>query len=257
MADSAIRAEQAKSRFLSNMSHEIRTPINAVLGMNEMILRECKDEQLLGYAGNIQNAGKTLLFLINDILDISKIESGKMEIIPVEYEVGQLFLDLWNIIFLKAQEKGLAIHFHLAPDLPEKLYGDDVRIKQIVTNLLTNAVKYTPSGNVELNVGYEKVSEKKLILSVSVKDTGMGIKEEDLDKLFEKFQRLDEEKNRNIEGTGLGMNLKRYPKIPIPIFRSLPLPLMLSLAQRKCIWKKVLLISLQSRLMGNCWSKWS
>ena len=207
MADSAIRAERAKSLFLSNMSHEIRTPINAVLGMNEMILRECDDEQLLGYAENIQNAGKTLLFLINDILDLSKIESGKMEIVPVEYEAGDLFLNLWNVIYLKANEKGLGISFRIPPDMPGKLFGDDIRIKQIVTNLLTNAVKYTEQGNVELIAAYERTEEKKLLLTISVKDTGMGIKEEDLGKLFEKFQRLDEEKNRNIEGTGLGMNI--------------------------------------------------
>ena len=207
MAASAIRAEQAKSLFLSNMSHEIRTPINAVLGMNEMILRECSDEQLLSYAENIQSAGKTLLFLINDILDMSKIESGKMEIVPVEYQLGDLILDLWNVIGLKAQEKGLAISFQVDPDMPGKLYGDDVRIKQILTNLLTNAVKYTPQGSVVMDVSCQKISEKKLNLVISVKDTGMGIKEEDLGKLFEKFQRLDEKKNRNIEGTGLGMNI--------------------------------------------------
>ncbi len=206
-ADAAIRAEQAKSLFLSNMSHEIRTPINAVLGMNEMILRESKDEQMLSYAENIQSAGKTLLFLINDILDMSKIESGKMEIVPVEYKLGRLILDLWNVIGLRAQEKGLGISFNLDSEMPSGLYGDDVRIKQIVTNLLTNAVKYTPQGSVEMSVSCQPKGDEELLLVISVKDTGMGIKEEDLGKLFEKFQRLDEEKNRNIEGTGLGMNI--------------------------------------------------
>ena len=207
MAASAIRAEQAKSQFLSNMSHEIRTPINAVLGMNEMILRECGDEQMLSYAKNIQSAGKTLLFLINNILDMSKIESGKMEIVPVEYDLGELILDLWNVICLRAQEKGLAITFQLDPDMPRRLYGDDVRIKQIVTNLLTNAVKYTPQGSVEMKVSCLGREEDSLLLVISVKDTGMGIKEEDLGKLFEKFQRIDEKNTRNIEGTGLGMNI--------------------------------------------------
>lgn len=207
MALSAIRAEQSKSLFFSNMSHEIRTPINAVLGMNEMILRECGDEQILSYAENIQSAGNTLLFLLNDILDMSKIESGKMEIIPAEYQVGDLVLDLWNVICLKAREKGLAILFHLAPDMPRKLYGDDLRIKQVVTNLLTNAVKYTPEGSVEMEVSYQKVSEKKLILKITVKDTGIGIRQEDIGELFEKYKRLDEKRNRNIEGTGLGMNI--------------------------------------------------
>lgn len=203
----AIRANEAKSLFLSNMSHEIRTPINAVLGMNEMILRECTDEQLLSYAANIQSSGKTLLFLINDILDMSKIESGKMEIVEVEYSLANLMMDLWNVIFLRAQEKGLTLKFILDETTPQTLYGDDVRIKQIVTNLLTNAVKYTPQGGMEMCVAYEKTGEEQLNLIISVKDTGMGIKEEDMGKLFENFQRLDEEKNRNIEGTGLGMNI--------------------------------------------------
>ena len=134
------------------MSHEIRTPINAVLGMNEMILRECENDQIRSYAENIRSSGRTLLFLINDILDMSKIESGKMEIVPAEYDLGGLILDLWNMISLKAQEKGLAITFHVDPDMPGRLYGDDVRVKQIAANLLTNAVKYTPQGSVEMNV---------------------------------------------------------------------------------------------------------
>lgn len=205
--DEAERANEAKSLFLSNMSHEIRTPINAVLGMNEMILRECNDEQILSYAENIRSSGKTLLFLINDILDMSKIESGKMEIIPVEYEPAGLLMDLWNVIFLRAQEKDLSVQFSLDETLPRILFGDDVRIKQIVTNLLTNAVKYTPQGGVELHAAYERRGEENIALIISVKDTGMGIKKEDMGKLFESFQRLDEEKNRNIEGTGLGMNI--------------------------------------------------
>ena len=203
----AIMANEAKSLFLSNMSHEIRTPINAVLGMNEMILRECTDEQILTYAENIRSSGKTLLFLINDILDMSKIESGKMEIIQVEYEPAVLIMDLWNVIFLRAQEKDLSINFSLDKTLPRVLFGDDVRIKQIVTNLLTNAVKYTPQGGIEMHASYERHGDKQISLIISVKDTGMGIKKEDMGKLFESFQRLDEQKNRNIEGTGLGMNI--------------------------------------------------
>ncbi len=205
--DEAVRANEAKSLFLSNMSHEIRTPINAVLGMNEMILRECEDKQLLSYAANIQSSGKTLLFLINDILDMSKIESGKMEIVRVEYAPENLMMDLWNVIFLRAQEKGLSIRFSLDETLPRVLYGDDVRIKQIVTNLLTNAVKYTPQGGIEMTVAYVRKGGEEIALTISVKDTGMGIRKEDMGRLFENFQRLDEEKNRNIEGTGLGMNI--------------------------------------------------
>ena len=198
---------EAKTRFLSNMSHEIRTPINAVLGMNEMILREASDGQILTYAANIKSSGKMLLFLINDILDISKIESGKMEIIPVEYETPALIMDLWNVIYLRAKEKELLFTVESDETLPRVLYGDDVRMKQIVTNLLTNAVKYTPQGSVKLNITYERQSGDGLLLKISVQDTGIGIRKEDMGKLFESFQRLDEEKNRNIEGTGLGMNI--------------------------------------------------
>ena len=205
--DSAIRAEQAKSLFLSNISHEIRSPINAILGMNEMILRECTDSQLLTYSGNIQSAGRTLLTLINDILDMSKIESGKMEVIPTEYKTADLFLDLWNVIYLRAKDKNLTLSFTLDETMPNTLYGDDVRVKQVVTNLLTNAVKYTSKGGVKLNAAYEKQGEDMITLIISVQDTGIGIKHEDLGKLFENFQRLDEDINRNIEGTGLGMSI--------------------------------------------------
>ena len=206
-ADSAIRAEQAKSRFLSNMSHEIRTPINVILGMNEMILREYTDSQLLTYSGNIQSSGRTLLTLINDILDMSKIESGKMEIIPTEYKTEDLFIDLWNVIYLRAENKSLTVSFTLDETMPSILYGDDVRVKQIVTNILTNAVKYTFQGGVKLRASYERQGEDMITLIVSVQDTGIGIKEEDQGRLFENFQRLDEGKTRNIEGTGLGMSI--------------------------------------------------
>ena len=206
-AEAAIQAERAKSRFLSNMSHEIRTPINAILGMNEMIQRECTDTQLLTYSGNIQSSGRTLLTLINDILDMSKIESGKLEIISTEYKTADLFMDLWNVIYLRAKNKNLTVSFTLDETLPNTLYGDDVRVKQIVTNLLTNAVKYTHKGSVKLHATYEKQGEDRITLIISVEDTGIGIKEEDQGKLFESFQRLEEDKNRNIEGTGLGMSI--------------------------------------------------
>lgn len=203
----AEAASQAKSDFLANMSHEIRTPINAVIGMNEMILREYQDETLLEYAGNIQSAAKTLLSLINDILDLSKIESGKMELIPASYHLSSILNDLVNLIDFRCREKNLELRLEVDQEIPENLFGDDIRIKQIITNLLTNAVKYTKEGSVTLEVGYAKLEEEEIQLRIAVKDTGIGIKEEDREKLFESFQRLDEEKNREIEGTGLGMNI--------------------------------------------------
>ncbi|SKB96662.1 Signal transduction histidine kinase [Lachnospiraceae bacterium] len=208
----AIRAESAnklKSDFLSNMSHEIRTPINAILGMDEMILREGQDDQIREYAWNIKNAGTTLLGLINDILDFSKIEAGKMEIIPVDYDLQSVLNDLVNMIDGRASEKMLDFRVEVDPEIPYMLNGDEIRIKQIATNILTNAVKYTKEGYVLFKVGYEKKDEDTIILKMSVKDTGMGIREEDIDKLFTAFERIDEKVNRTIEGTGLGMNITK------------------------------------------------
>ncbi|MCR5598586.1 MAG: response regulator [Lachnospiraceae bacterium] len=209
ISDSAVAANEAKSAFLSNMSHEIRTPITAVLGMNEMILRECDDPSIISYADNIKSAGTSLLVLINDILDFSKIESGKMDIIPVEYETRSLLNDLKNMIGPKADAKDLKFIMEIDPELPGGLFGDEIRIKQVITNLLTNAVKYTEKGSVTLKVGFGRKPEKTdtIGLKVSVTDTGMGIRKEDMEKLFAQFVRLDEKKNRNIEGTGLGLNI--------------------------------------------------
>ena len=204
--EEAEYANQAKSKFLANMSHEIRTPINAVLGMDEMILRESTEPDIRGYAADIFTAGNTLLSLINDILDSSKIESGKMEIVPVEYELSTLLRDLVNMIQGRAQAKDLILDVEVKESLPVKLFGDDVRIRQVITNILTNAVKYTPSGTVWFRVNGEMDGEDA-ILHFEVEDTGIGIKEEDMPKLFEEFQRIEESRNRNIEGTGLGMNI--------------------------------------------------
>ena len=206
-ADAAIAADEAKSTFLAQMSHEIRTPINAVLGMNEMILRECRDLTIRDYAENIQSAGRTLLSLINSILDFSKIEDGKMEIIPVDYETAAMVNDIVNSISTRAAEKGLQLKTNVDSKLPAKLNGDDMRIKQVISNLLTNAVKYTEKGRVTLTIKGEEKLDDKLTLYVEVADTGIGIREEDLDGLFESFKRLDEKRNRSIEGTGLGMSI--------------------------------------------------
>ena len=206
-ADAAISAGKAKSQFLAQMSHEIRTPINAVLGMNEMILRESSDENILDYAGNIQSAGKTLLSLINSILDFSKIEDGKMEIIQVRYDIASLINNLVNSIAERAREKSLEFDVDVDEKLPSVLFGDDVRITQVIMNLLTNAVKYTEEGKVTLSIKEGARDAEAVYLDVQVKDTGIGIKKEDMGKLFESFERLEEKRNRNIEGTGLGMSI--------------------------------------------------
>ncbi len=206
-AESAISAGKAKNNFLANMSHEIRTPINAVLGMNEMIMRESSEKEIVGYAANIQSAGRTLLSIINEILDFSKIESGKMEIIPVEYDVSSLINDIVNMIKSRAEKKKLEFITEIDSNIPAVLYGDDVRLRQVITNILTNAVKYTPQGTVRFKMNIKEKIGDRLRLEVAVSDTGIGIKEEDLNKLFTSFQRLDQEKNRNIEGTGLGITI--------------------------------------------------
>ena len=202
----AVLSNQAKGKFLANMSHEIRTPINAILGMDSMILRECEDETIKEYAMNIQNAGQTLLYLINDILDFSKIESGKMEIIPVEYEFSSMVHDVVTMIMIKAKDKGLNMDVSVNQNLPFKVVGDEIRIRQILVNLLTNAVKYTKEGGLSLTVD-GTVDEEEVKLYFEVADTGIGIKEEDISKLFERFERIEEKRNRNIEGTGLGMSI--------------------------------------------------
>ncbi len=202
----AIAANASKGKFLAHMSHEIRTPINAVLGMDTMILRETKDAQIKEYALDIQNAGQNLLALINDILDFSKIESGKLDIINVEYDLSSLIHDIFNMIKAKAEAKKLELIIHADENLPSKLFGDDVRIRQVLVNLLNNAVKYTKEGMVCLNVN-GRTEGRKAIFDFSVEDTGIGIKEEDIEKLFKEFERIEEKRNRNIEGTGLGINI--------------------------------------------------
>lgn len=200
-------ANRAKSEFLANMSHEIRTPINAVMGMNEMVLRECKDENIREYAQNIDSASKNLLSLINDILDFSKIESGKMEIVEAPYHFSSLLNTVVNMIEIKARQKELAFHIEVDETMPDELLGDEVRIRQVMVNILNNAVKYTREGSVSLKIAGEKTAEQKLLLRIVVSDTGIGIREEDRDKLFQNFQRLDIQKNRSVEGTGLGLAL--------------------------------------------------
>ena len=204
-ADSANRS---KSEFLANMSHEIRTPINAVLGMNEMILRDTAQnryDSIDTYAKNIRNAGNNLLSIINDILDFSKIESGKMEIIENDYRLSTLLGDVCNITEGRALDKGLRFLVDVEPSIPNLLYGDEVRIRQIIINLLTNAIKYTKEGGVTMQVRRQEDGNGRITLIVRVIDTGIGIRPADINLLFQKFRRVDTDKNKTIEGTGLGL----------------------------------------------------
>ena len=209
MLEEVVRANEAKSQFLANMSHEIRTPINGILGMDSVLLKECHDENLREYAKNIQSAGQSLLSIINDILDISKIESGKMEILTIRYQLFSVLNDCYNLTNIKLQNKPVSFSMHINEKLPPWLYGDEVRIRQIINNFLSNAVKYTKEGNITFELDFEEKTDEQILLVITVRDTGIGIKEEDLGKLFESFTRIEEKRNRNIEGTGLGLNLTK------------------------------------------------
>lgn len=203
--EQAIVSSHAKAQFLARMSHEIRTPINAVLGMDEMILRESSEPAICDYALDIQKAGKSLLSLINDILDYSKIESNRLDIVEIDYSLSSLVSDCYNMVYLRSKEKGLEFIIEGASNLPSLLHGDEVRIRQIILNLLTNAIKYTSEGSITLSISGKKVRNDQFNLLIQVSDTGMGIKREDISRLFDSFTRIDEFNNHSIEGTGLGL----------------------------------------------------
>ena len=205
--EEAEHANKAKSQFLANMSHEIRTPINTIMGMNELIMREQTTPLIYHYAKDIQAASISLLSLINDILDLSKIESGKMKLVEQPFDTKKLFTELSNTLRINAREKQLNTDIVLEPSIPKVLYGDEVRIRQILQNILSNAVKYTEHGSIQFAVSIKKQEEDCIHLHFKVKDTGIGIQEEDKNKLFHSFERLDEKRNANIQGTGLGLNI--------------------------------------------------
>jgi signal transduction histidine kinase/CheY-like chemotaxis protein len=212
----AERASNAKSRFLANISHEIRTPINTIMGMNEMIMREDASGvpkpyflSIMNYSFDIKNASDTLLGLINDILDMSKIESGKMHLVELEYETATELRNIVSMIKVKSNQKDLTFDIDVDKEVPARMYGDIGKIKQVVLNLLTNAVKYTEKGGFSLNVKVLEKSDDSCKIRISVKDTGIGVKPEDLGKLFSAFERFDETKNCNIQGTGLGLDISK------------------------------------------------
>ena len=200
-------ADQERTRFFANMSHEFRAPINAIMGMNEVILANSNEDIIREYAGHIKDASRILLQLVNDVLDFSKIEAGKMEIVPVEYENEALIQNVSNMIKLMAEEKALKFDVKISDDVPKRLFGDEIRISQILTNLLTNAVKYTDNGKVILYENIAKDAQGMDAIEYVVEDTGCGIKPEDMEKLFDTYGRIDIERNRRVEGTGLGIGI--------------------------------------------------
>ena len=201
------RLDQKKTQFFANMSHEFRAPINAIMGMSEVILCNSKEVNIREYAGDIKNASKMLLYLVNDILDLSKIQAGKMEIVPVEYDTEDLIRNVGNVIRLSVQDKSLSYEVNIAKDVPKRLFGDEIRIAQVLTNLLTNAVKYTDQGKITLTLNAVKDIKGMDAIEYIVEDTGCGIKPEDMDKLFDSYGRVNLERNRRVEGTGLGMGI--------------------------------------------------
>ncbi len=205
VSEEIMSAGTAKADFLANMSHEIRTPMNAIIGMAEMALREDLNDEARGYINQIKASGRALLSLINDILDYSKIESGKMELNEVEYEPLSLIHDVSNIIMTRLTDKDVELLLDYDPNIPYRLYGDDLRIRQVLINIANNASKFTQKGHVQLKVEFTQNDQNGILLKVSVSDTGIGIKKEDMEKLFTSFQQIDSKRNRNVEGTGLGL----------------------------------------------------
>ena len=203
----AKSAGKAKTDFLANMSHEIRTPMNAICGMSDLLLQTKLTDEQLDYVSTIKLSSDNLLSIINDILDFSKIEAGKMELVPQSYNLLSPLYSLQNTIDVRIGERPLDFKISIKRDMPTQLYGDEVRVQQVILNLLTNAVKYSNQGHIELIVDYEKIADDEIMLKITVKDQGIGIKKEDMPKLFEAFSQVDMERNHRIEGTGIGLTI--------------------------------------------------
>ena len=200
----AEEANEAKSIFLANMSHEMRTPLNAIIGLTELAQREDSVEGMKEYLPQILNSGQMLLDIISDVLDFSKAESGKVDIVPVQYDIGELLNSVVNVANFRLGEKNIDFQVDVDPTIPRKLIGDDARVRQVILNFVTNAVKYTDSGFVKLSVDWEQLGER-ILMKIAVADSGRGIRKADMDKLFTVFSRLDLKNNRNIQGSGLGL----------------------------------------------------
>ena len=209
MKEQAEAANRAKSNFLANMSHEIRTPMNAIVGMSELIIEESRGRKIGNYAVDIKTAALNLLAIINDILDLSKVESGKMELVNENYYIQTLLNDTMNLVQMQAEQKGLQLKVKVADDIPRQLYGDEGRIRQILINIINNAVKFTTEGYVSIDTSSRYISDDMIELKFIIEDTGMGIKEKDLAAIFESFRQLDMNRNRKIEGTGLGLAITK------------------------------------------------
>lgn len=198
-------ANKAKSDFLTRMSHEIRTPLNTIIGMDEMVLKETNNKKVAEYGKYIKKAGEVLLAIIKDILDISKLEKGKLKLVEDEYNLMDILNESIDMLYLLGDEKGIGVKVNIEDNLPAVLYGDRLRIRQIILNVSNNAIKYTQDGTVKFSVAYKKLDEKNIKLSIIIEDTGRGIHKEDIDKLFMPYEHIDEEENQTIEGTGLGL----------------------------------------------------
>jgi len=213
----AMDANETKNTFIANISHEIRTPMNSILGFSELILQKSDTKEITEYAKDIKRASNNLLAIINDLLDISKIESGNLELVPVPYYIHYLFTDVESVISIQVNNKGLEFRSNISPELPSKLYGDIVRIRQVLTNIITNAVKFTREGYVELSAYLVDMPEESehygdpeyTMIEFKVKDTGIGIRKENLTSIFDKFKQVDARMNRGIEGTGLGLSISK------------------------------------------------
>lgn len=203
----AEEASRAKSQFLSSMSNEIRTPINAIIGLNDLILRDSKDEQITQYSISIKQAGKTLLAIINNVLNMSKIEAGKLDVQPVEYSMRVIARELFENYKPLADAKDIDLEIKVSDNFPRKIVGDDLKIKELFNNIISNGIKYTQEGSVKVNIGCEVLSDDEIMLKAVITDTGIGIKEEDIPKMTQSFERIELDRNRNIEGTGLGMSI--------------------------------------------------